>query len=436
MAENEKVFNTRIQLRYDTYEHWMAEGVNPELKRGEIAICEVPVAQTVDGITSVRPQILMKVGPGNFKNLDWTNAKAADVYEWAKQANLPIANGDDQTVENYAEGNVIASIYWDADNKSIKYTTATVATSEGLADLTAAVETIKDHDSVDSFKDVMDEMAKKLDLSGGAMTGSIAMSGNKVTGLDTPTADADAATKKYVDDAAAAVDNRVTTLIGEDINKSVRAIANEELAAQLIAEGAQESLDTLAEIAAWIQSHPDDAAAMNEAIVALQNKVDTGDKTVSVYVTDAITALKIGDYAKAADLTALAGRVATAETEIAKKANTTDLDNYVLKSAAAGYDDILTKTSAATLYQPVGNYQPAGDYAPAGNYKTQQENKSFSGSATKTLTEITQNANGEINATFEDIDFSSHNHAINTLTQTDWVIWDCGGADLSGVTFS
>ena len=121
------------------------------------------------------------------------------------------------------------------------------------------------------------------------------------------------------------IDGKVTTLIGEDANKSVRTIANEELAKQLIAEGAQESLDTLAEIAAWIQEHPGDAAAMNEAIVALQNKVDTGDKTVSAYVTDAINALSIGDYAKAADLTALAGRVGNLETASATHATKTEV---------------------------------------------------------------------------------------------------------------
>lgn len=109
------------------------------------------------------------------------------------------------------------------------------------------------------------------------------------------------------------VSGKVTTLVGEDANKSVRTIANEELAAQLIAEGAAESLDTLQEIAAWIQSHPGDASAMNQAIVALQNKVDTGDKNVSVFVSDAINALNIGDYAKAADLTALADRVEALE---------------------------------------------------------------------------------------------------------------------------
>ena len=72
-----------------------------------------------------------------------------------------------------------------------------------------------------------------------------------------------------------AIDDKVTTLVGTDTNKSVRTIANEELAAQLIPENAKDSLNTLEEIAAWIQSHPDDASAMNAAITALQTLVGT-----------------------------------------------------------------------------------------------------------------------------------------------------------------
>lgn len=138
-------------------------------------------------------------------------------------------------------------------------------------------------------------------------------------------------------------EDNIATLVGEDANKSVRTIANEELAKQLIAEDAKESLDTLAEIAAWIQDHPDDASAMNEAITALQNKVDTGDKTVSAYVADAIAALSIGDYAKAADLTALAARVEAIEKDYLKAADKTELSEAInLKAAQADLEAEIT----------------------------------------------------------------------------------------------
>lgn len=81
-----------------------------------------------------------------------------------------------------------------------------------------------------------------------------------------------------------ALATQVTTLIGEDDNKSVRKIANEELAKQLIPENAKEALNELEEIAAWIQSHPDDAATMNADIEALKTKTTLGSKGVAGFV--------------------------------------------------------------------------------------------------------------------------------------------------------
>ena len=65
----------------------------------------------------------------------------------------------------------------------------------------------------------------------------------------------------------------VATLIGDDAGKSVATIAAEKVAELLIPENADESLDTLQEIATWIQTHPGDAAEMNSDIVLLQEKV-------------------------------------------------------------------------------------------------------------------------------------------------------------------
>ena len=94
-----------------------------------------------------------------------------------------------------------------------------------------------------------------------------------------------------------AVSAKVTTLVGDDADKSVRTIANEELAKQLIADGAAESLDTLQEIAAWIQAHPGDAAAMNKAIDDLEALVGALPEgvtatTVVGYIAEAVAAEK------------------------------------------------------------------------------------------------------------------------------------------------
>lgn len=82
----------------------------------------------------------------------------------------------------------------------------------------------------------------------------------------------------------ATLQQTITTLVGNDSGKSARTIANEELAAQLIPDDAQESLNTLQEIADWIQDHPDDAAAMNTAITAIQ-AVIAGIGTDQTYTT-------------------------------------------------------------------------------------------------------------------------------------------------------
>ena len=179
----------------------------------------------------------------------------------------------------------------------------------------------------------------------------------------------------------------VDTLVGADTGKSVRTIANEELAAQLIPEGAQESLNTLQEIAQWIQDHPDDAAAMNTAIEALETKVDTGEQTVSAYVTAAIAALNIGDYATAAALTAVADRVTTLEGASHTHANKAELDKIAdgdkakwdaaeqnakdyADGLAGNYDAAGSATAAETSAKQyadslASNYDPAGSATAA-----------------------------------------------------------------------
>ena len=91
---------------------------------------------------------------------------------------------------------------------------------------------------------------------------------------------ADAATVSALQTEVSTLSTTVGTLVGEDSNKSVRAIATEVLTEALIPENASESLDTLQEIAAWIQDHPEDAAEMNRAIQANTNSINTLNSSV------------------------------------------------------------------------------------------------------------------------------------------------------------
>lgn len=92
---------------------------------------------------------------------------------------------------------------------------------------------------------------------------------------------------------AATVGAKVDTLIGDDADKSVRTIANEELAKQLIPANAQESLDTLKEIADWIQAHPAEVTEMNSKITALEGKAH---EHTNKAVLDGITAEKVTSW--------------------------------------------------------------------------------------------------------------------------------------------
>lgn len=211
-------------------------------------------------------------------------------------------------------------------------TLAAKATLEQLQQTVANLGALAQKDKV-SYADLEEALAALIDgkAEASALTEEIA----RAKAAEEANAAAAAAAQAAADKAQGGVD----TLVGTDTGKSVRTIANEELAKQLIPENAAESLNELQEIAAWIQNHPGDAAAMNAAIAALQAKVVLGTDaegteyaTVKAYVEAAIAALKIGDYAKAADLTELAGRVTTAEGKIT-----------ALEETAAGLGDLAVK---------------------------------------------------------------------------------------------
>lgn len=238
-----------------------------------------------------------------------------------------VKNFDDTEVKGLIEDNAdaIAAILKDSTAKTIKEVETAIAEVKATADAAATAENLGKTNTA-----LAEEIARAKEAEG-ANASDIAL-----------------------------VKADVETLIDKDTGKSVRTIANEELAAQLIAGGADEALDSLKEIADWIQSHPEDAAAMNSAIEALEAIVDgiggEGEKaTVVAYVNDAIAALNINNYALAADLLALAERVTALEgrattiegniTNITKEGGLIDAAKTAAEATAAA--DATAKANAA-----------------------------------------------------------------------------------------
>ena len=87
-----------------------------------------------------------------------------------------------------------------------------------------------------------------------------------------------------------AIDDKVTTLVGTDTNKSVRTIANEELAAQLLSGKADADFKTLQELSAWLEDHPEEVAAINLDITNIKKLVGT--------IPEGATATDIVNYIK------------------------------------------------------------------------------------------------------------------------------------------
>ena len=213
------------------------------------------------------------------------NAKKYTDTEVGKVKDSVKTNKDAIDAINNAETGILAQAKADAKEKTDAVDTKVTALDKKVGTIPTGVDV-----KATTVIEYVDEKVTKATSDASALAGRV----------DQAEKDIDAIEKDYlkaadktelegkigtVDGKVDAVSDKVTTLIGNDANKSIRTIANEELTKQLIPEDAKDSLNTLQEIAAWIQNHPDDASAMNTAITNLQKLVGT----IPADVTDATT---------------------------------------------------------------------------------------------------------------------------------------------------
>lgn len=100
----EKILNTRIQLKGDSYQNWTEK--DPVLLNNEIAV--VPIT-TKDSAPVNKPGVYFKVGNGTskFSELEFVSGIAGDVYEWAKAANKPSYTASEiEGIEDFISGQV------------------------------------------------------------------------------------------------------------------------------------------------------------------------------------------------------------------------------------------------------------------------------------------------------------------------------------------
>ena len=137
-----KTLNTRILLRYDSYENWLTSTL--VLKQGEMAICSVPSNKIVDGVVAP-PAVLAKIGDNvhTFKDLPWLQAVSSDVHAWAKAAvpAIPAENitGLDEHISTVAVDSDTQYTLVKGDND---YTYKLMSKAKGAENFTTEVATL------------------------------------------------------------------------------------------------------------------------------------------------------------------------------------------------------------------------------------------------------------------------------------------------------
>lgn len=105
------------------------------------------------------------------------------------------------------------------------------------------------------------------------------------------------------------------------------------------------TIDTFKELVDWVAKHPEVVNGLTgdinklKAILKGFGTAEGESPEVKAYIDGAIKALKIGDYAKAADLTALAGRVSVVEKLPAAGITAEDIEKWNAKQDAGNFVD-------------------------------------------------------------------------------------------------
>ena len=444
-----RTLNTRIKLRYASYAEWQASTI--QLLPGEVAVCYIGANN--EEIKNTAPTVLFKVGDGEhaFKDLQWASARAADVYDWAKAENRPEYSKADvglanvRNVEQYSKDEVDELISGIRSDLQVDTNTTYEFDLSKTNEITIySKEQGADRVKVGTFAVSFEELENSINDAIGGINSQISGINTKISGIeeDISTLNSNKANKSDVETALSGkVDvSAYNTKVGE-INTAIENVSQALEDYKTEADGLYmtqtevdaridkiitdavdgDTLTSLTALVQYINEHGGEAAEMSEAIEALEGKLSGIDGTVAKYVSDAIDALKIGDYAKASDLADLATRVSTLEQKPAAGILATDITKWNSAQAnaeatAKAYTDaeiVKVNSAASTLKDRVDTIE--------GDYLKQSDKEEVSGlvNTEKLRAEAAELALSNRVKNVED----------NYLSSTDVIIWDCGGAN-------
>jgi hypothetical protein len=199
---------------------------------------------------------------------------------------------------------------------------------------------------------IANSVATKLPLAGGTMSGAIAMGANKITGLGTPTANSDAATKSYVDAADALKLNLAGgTLTGAVAmsNNKITGLGTPTLTTDAVTKGYVDSADAL-KLNLTGGTLTGAVAMSNNKITGMGTPTADADATTKLYVDGILGSATVAATSASNAATSASNSASSASAASGSASSALASAN----SAAASYDSfddryLGDKSSAPTL---------------------------------------------------------------------------------------
>ena len=195
--------------------------------------------------------------------------------------------------------------------------------------------------------------ALRLALTGGTLTGALAMSTNKITGLGTPTADGDAATKSYVDNVAQGIDAKASCLVATTANitlsgtqtiDGVSVTAGQRVLVKNQSDATQNGIYVCA-ASTWSRST--DADSWSELVAAFTFIEQGTTNANSGYICTVAAGGTLGSTAVTWSQFSGAGQI-TAGTGMSKTGNTLNVNTASSSRIVVGADEIDLATTGVT----------------------------------------------------------------------------------------